>query len=96
MLEELQQHESTKIYEKTLKILETYFANEDDEEENAPSMFPNNHNNVGGPVTFGFKASTNGEAKAPPAPVSFNFGMAPPQAAVGGGSSFDFSNLASC
>ena len=28
--------------------------------------------------------------------AGFNFGMAPPQAAVGGGSSFDFSNLASC
>jgi hypothetical protein len=94
MLEELQQHESTKIYEKTLKILETYFADEDEEEENAPSTFANNHNNAGGPVTFGFK--TNGEGKAPPAPVSFNFGMAPPQAAAGGGSSFDFSNLASC
>jgi importin subunit alpha-6/7 len=87
MLEELQHHESTKIYEKTLKILETYFADDDNDEENAPSAF--SQNGAGGPITFDFKA--NGEGRAPPAPVSFNFGM---PAAAPSNSTFDFSNLA--
>ena len=87
MLEQLQQHESTKIYEKVLKILETYFGEEDGEEENIGNAFSQN---VAG--TFDFKGGAAGmECKAPPAPVNFNFGMAaPPQA---GGSTFDFSNM---
>ena len=93
MLENLQQHESSKIYEKTLKILETFFGDEDAEEENAgPTAFTQNA--PGGPVTFDFKAAA--PAAAPCAPVSLNFGApaAPPAAAAGNG--FDFSNIASC
>jgi importin subunit alpha-6/7 len=90
MLENLQQHESTKIYEKTLKILETFFSDDDAEEENAaPATFVQNA--PGGPVTFDFKPVGMPQPAAPSAPVSFNF-HAPQQESKG----FDFSNLASC
>lgn len=88
MLENLQQHESVKIYEKTLKILETFFSDDDDaEEENSvPTSFK--QNGAGGPVTFDFKA-------APAAPSStMNFGFGAPQTSgnqESRGSTFDFS-----
>ena len=66
-LEALQEHADQKIYDKTIKIIETYFNDEDeeDENENGPSQ--------GGPMTFDFKA-TNMPAAPQAAPVQFNFG----------------------
>lgn len=67
-LEALQEHPSNAVYEKTVKIIETYFGNDDFDDENiAPETTANG--------TFGFGI----EKQLFPAdrPVTFSFGAAP-------------------
>lgn len=90
MLEALQDHDNTRIYEKTISIVERYFqAEEEGPAENAPI------NIAAGGDTFAFKAPP-----APAAPISksINFNFGPPAAVpVGGAGSFgtfDFADVA--
>ena len=53
-LEALQEHKDQKIYERTLKIIETYFTEEEEEDEN--QVFGGGPAN-GGPMTFDFKSA---------------------------------------
>jgi importin subunit alpha-6/7 len=97
-LEALQEHKDQKIYERTLKIIETYFAEEDEEDENQAAGSGPAH---GGPMTFDFTGAATTMPNAPQAQApgnAFNFGIgcgaeqrAPPPAAK---MAFDFSSAA--
>ncbi|KAL3934169.1 MAG: hypothetical protein SGBAC_010054 [Bacillariaceae sp.] len=74
LIEDLQSHPSNAVYEKTLKILETYFGAEEEEDENmAPAMTDSG--------TFGFGLSSpkqlfsagHADHVQPAAPLQFSF-----------------------
>lgn len=72
-IEMLQQHENTGIYEKAVKIIETYFSQEDDEEDEAVAP-------AQGGQMYQFAqqgAPAFAQGAAPPAAPAFNFQQPP-------------------
>lgn len=70
-IEQLQEHPSNAVYEKTLKIIETYFGDDGQEDEN---MAPQTTDS--GTFEFGLsesKQSVNTTHSAQPAPLQFSF-----------------------
>ena len=69
-IEELQKHENAEIYEKAMKIIETYFNDDDDEEDAAIAAQPAQDNGM-----YGFGMQQPGQPAAAP-----QQGAAPPAA----------------
>lgn len=61
-IEELQNHDNTSIYQRSVKILETYFGAEEEESEIVPDVV----SGAGGHQQFGFGGASAG-------PSQFNF-----------------------
>ena len=67
-IEELQRHENTEIYEKAMKIIETYFNDDDEDEDAAIAAQPAQDNGM-----YGFGMQQPGQPAAVP-----QQGAAPP------------------
>ena len=83
-IENLQEHESGDVYERCVKLIDTYFGGEDADDDDAENLAP--ETSADGNFTFGITAGGMADA----APSVFKFGDAPPSVNIGGSSGFGF------
>jgi importin subunit alpha-2 len=84
-LEELQQHENQRVYDKAITMVEKWFGAEEDEEDAENSFAPNIEATSGGGAAFGFGCGAPATPTCAPASAAggFSFGAvaaAPPAA----------------